>query len=185
MDELLEHVSERFREVYVEIAAITDAFCDEHLNDEYKQLCREMAVVACQGDLPVTRGKPRSWAAGIVYSVGWVNFLSDPSQDPHMKTANFAKAIGVSEATIMAKSKVIREDLNLMPLDPSWCLPSRIEDNPLAWMVEVNGLAIDVRTCPREIQEAAYVRGLIPYIPADRGRDGGDMEYDGAKRHPR
>jgi len=59
--------------------------------------------------------KPRSWAAGIVYSVGWVNFLSDPSQEPHMKTADLAEAIGVSEATIMAKSKVIREGLDACP----------------------------------------------------------------------
>ena len=168
MDELMGHVPERLREVFVEIVAITDAFCDEHLNDEYKQLCREMAVAACQEGLPITRGKPPSWAAGIVYSVGWVNFLGDPSQDPHMKTADFAKAIGVSEATIMAKSKVIREGLDLMRLDPNWCLPSGVEDNPLIWMLEINGFVIDIRHAPREAQVVAYEKGLIPYVPADR-----------------
>ncbi len=35
-------------------------------------------------------------------------------------------------------------------------------------MLEVNGLTVDVRYMPREVQEIAYQKGLIPYIPADR-----------------
>ncbi len=43
-----------------------------------------------------------------------------------------------------------------------------IDDNPLIWYVKVNGLIVDVRHMPREVQEVAYEKGLIPYIPADR-----------------
>jgi hypothetical protein len=32
----------------------------------------------------------------------------------------------------------------------------------------VNGLLVDLRDMPREIQEIAFEDGLIPYIPADR-----------------
>ena len=32
----------------------------------------------------------------------------------------------------------------------------------------VNGLPVDARYLPREIQEAAYEKGIIPYIPADK-----------------
>jgi hypothetical protein len=35
-------------------------------------------------------------------------------------------------------------------------------------MLEVNGFLMDIRMAPREAQVAAYERGLIPYIPADR-----------------
>ena len=52
--------------------------------------------------------------------------------------------------------------------DPEWWLPSRMEDNPMVWMLEVNGFMMDIRTCPREVQEIAFQKGLIPYIPADR-----------------
>ena len=45
---------------------------------------------------------------------------------------------------------------------------SRLEDNPLVWMSQVNGLMVDVRQAPREVQEIAFRKGLIPYIPADR-----------------
>ena len=54
-------------------------------------------------------------------------------------------------------------------MDPHWTLPSKIGDNPMAWYVTVNGLIMDARYMPREIQEEAYRKGLIPYIPADRG----------------
>jgi hypothetical protein len=37
-------------------------------------------------------------------------------------------------------------------------------------MVEVNALLVDLRTAPREVQEMAFAKGIIPYIPAD-GQD--------------
>ena len=50
-------------------------------------------------------------------------------------------------------------------MDPEWSLPSRIEDNPLVWMISVNGFLVDARFLKREIQEEALRKGLIPYIP--------------------
>ena len=35
-------------------------------------------------------------------------------------------------------------------------------------MLEVNGLIMDIRSCPREAQQVAFEKRLIPYIPADR-----------------
>ena len=32
-------------------------------------------------------------------------------------------------------------------------------------MIEVNGLLIDARYAPREVQEEALRRGFIPYLP--------------------
>lgn len=55
----------------------------------------------------------------------------------------------------------------LMQMDPDWTLPSRLDDNPLAWLITVDGFIIDARYAPRIIQEEAYRRGLIPYIPED------------------
>lgn len=54
--------------------------------------------------------------------------------------------------------------------DPRWTLPSRLAENPLVWMLSVNGVIVDVRTMPRELQEQAYDLGLIPFVPAARGR---------------
>ncbi len=79
MDELLQEVPERLRRRFAEIVALTDRFCEAYLDDEFKRLCRVMAAVLCQERFPVTSGKAAGWAAGIVYSIGWVNFLGDPA----------------------------------------------------------------------------------------------------------
>lgn len=164
-------VPAEYRGVYLELVSLTDKFCSERLNSEYQELCREMAISLCQDGSPVLRGKRASWASGIVYSVGWVNFLGDPSQEPHVRSEDIAKWFGVSVTTMQSKSKLIREGLDLMPLDPEFTLPSRIDDNPLVWMVELtNGLIVDIRHAPRELQVQAYEAGMIPYVPVDRER---------------
>ena len=38
----------------------------------------------------------------------------------------------------------------------------------MVWIVDVDGLAVDMRYMSRKIQEMAYQKGLIPYIPEDR-----------------
>jgi len=164
---------------FTDLVGLTDAFCDAHLNAEYKDLCREMAVEVCQEESPVLHGKPDGWAAGIVYTLGQVNFLTDPSQTPHMMAADIAKGLGVSTATMQAKAKVIREELDLVPFDPDWCLPGNLETNPLAWLLEVNGFVVDIRGAPREAQVVAYQKGLIPWIPADRPKPPQHRTYRG------
>lgn len=154
------------------IVALTDAFCRDHLDEEYGALCRKLAgVLARKRPSPLARGKPESWASGIVRAVGWVNFLGDPSQPHHMRMTDIDEGFGVSEATGSAKSMAIRDLLGIDRLDPAWTLPSRMDENPLVWMLEVNGLMMDIRRCPREAQVVAFEKGLIPYIPADRATD--------------
>jgi hypothetical protein len=53
-------------------------------------------------------------------------------------------------------------------MSPEWTLPSRLADNPLVWMLQVDGLMIDIRHAPVELQRLAYEKGLIPFIPAER-----------------
>jgi hypothetical protein len=122
-----------------EILAITDRFCDGHLDEEYKGLCRDMAAVLCVEGFPLTSGKAAGWAAGIVYSVGWINFIGDPSQPHHMKSEDMAPALGVSPATLMNRARDIREGLGLRRMDPRWSTKAMLERNPLLRMVEILG----------------------------------------------
>jgi len=155
--------------VYEAIIRQTDAVCDKHLDSEYKILARAMAAVLCRKrQSPLRSGQPKSWACGIVYVLGRVNFLDDPSSSPHMKTTELAAVFGVSEATIHAKARVIENSLGVNALDPRWTTPTRIEHNPLTWMAKVGGFIVDLRTEPRDVQEQAYDAGLISFIPADR-----------------
>ncbi len=160
-------IPEKYEQAFTAVVELTDAFCEKYLNEDYRQLCQEMAIELCEAGLPVNKGKPAGWASGIVHAVGWVNFLQDPTLSPHMTSAQVAEGFGVSQGTMMAKSRIIRDELDLMQLDPDWCLPALLKDNPLVWMLEVNGFIMDIRIAPREVQEEAYRLGLIPFIPAD------------------
>ena len=148
------------------IVGLTDPFCREHLNEEYAGLCRKLAEkLARKRPSPLVSGKPQTWACGIVRTIGWVNFLDDRSQTPHMKLTAIDKAFGVGESTGQGKSMLIRKTLKIRPMDPEWSLRSRIDQNPMAWMIQVNGFLVDARFLKREIQEEALRKGLIPYIP--------------------
>ncbi len=161
-------IPKKNRQLFEQIMKLTDAFCETYLNEDYRELCQEMAMILYVAGLPIDRGKPVSWASGIVHAVGWVNCLQDPTLSPHMTSAEVAAGFGVSQGTMMAKSRIIRDELGLVPLDPDWCIPAMLKDNPLVWMLEVNGFIMDIRVAPREVQEEAYRQGLIPFIPADK-----------------
>ena len=102
-----------------------------------------------------------------LYALGTVNFLFDKSQYPHMRADELCALFGVSQSSGAGKAGFIRDLLKMYQLDPEWCLPSMADQNPLVWMLEVNGFLVDVRYMPREVQEIAYKKGLIPYIPAE------------------
>ncbi|WP_050986237.1 DUF6398 domain-containing protein [Schlesneria paludicola] len=151
------------------IAKMVDDFCREHLNEEYAVLCRKLTEkLARKRPSPLVSGKPNTWACGIIRTIGWMNFLDDRSQTPHMKLTAIDKQFGVGESTGQGKSKLIRTMLRIRQFDHHWTLPSKLEDNHVVWMLEINGFLMDVRRCTREVQELAFNKGLIPYIPADR-----------------
>ncbi len=162
------HVPKKNRQLFEQIVELIDAFCQKYLDEDYRELCEDMAVELCISGFSFDKGKPAGWASAIVHAVGWVNFLQDPGLSPHMTSAQVAQGFGISQGTMTAKSKIIRDELELIQLDPDWCTPAMLKDNPLVWMLEVNGFVMDIRTAPRQAQEEAYRLGLIPFIPADK-----------------
>lgn len=170
---MTEHVTEKTERVstalqgkYDEIVALTDGFCRQHLNEEYAELCRRMVATLCRKHpSPVTTGKVNTWACGIVYTLGRINFLFDKSQTPHMRADSLCQHFGLSQKTGSAKSTAIMDLLKSGQMDPKWTLPSLLRQNPLVWMIQVNGLIVDARRASREIQEEAFRQGLIPYLP--------------------
>ena len=151
------------------VIGLIDQFCKEHLNEEYAVLCRKLAEkLGRKRPSPLLHGSPNAWASGIVRAIGGVNFLHDKSQTPYMRSTDIDHYLGTSPSSGAAKLAAIRKMLGMHQLDPNWSLSSRLEDNPMVWMLQVNGFMVDVRHAPREVQEIAFNKGLIPYIPADR-----------------
>jgi hypothetical protein len=148
------------------VVELTDNVCRQYLTGEYAALARTLAsALARKRPSPLARGRISTWACGVVYAIGAVNFLFDPAQTPHMRGADVCAAFGVSASSGAAKGREIMRMFGIGQLDPRWCLPSKLSDNPLAWLVEVNGIVADARRLPRPLQEALYKKGLIPFVP--------------------
>jgi hypothetical protein len=153
--------------IFDEIVSVTDSFCRCHLDPEYAELCVKLAAkLSRKRPSPLTRGDRRIWAAGILYAVGRVNFLADPAQRPHLRTEDLAALLGVKQTTMANKGRLIMDTLRIGLMDPEYTRRDLIDRNPMVWLLQVNGLLVDARTLPQELQEQACKRGLIPYVPA-------------------
>ena len=155
------------RPVFDEVTAITSRFCAEHLDEEYARLCVKLAArLARKRPSPLQRGDRRIWAAGIVYAIGRVNFLADPAQRLHLRTDKLADLLGVKQATMANKGRLIMDTLRIGLLDSEYSRSDMLDQNPMVWMVQVNDLIVDARWLPEALQVEAWRRGLIPYVPA-------------------
>ena len=153
---------------FAAISELTDAFAQRYLDEGYEQWIRYVTAALCRKrPSPLERGQIKTWACGITHALGMVNFLFDSSQTLHIRAADLYAHFGVSQSTGQAKSKQVRDLLKMWPMDPNWTLPSHLEKNPMVWMISVDGLIVDVRSMPRDIQLVAYQKGLIPYLPEE------------------
>ncbi len=161
-------VPKAMQATYDGLVALTDAFCRDHLNDEYRDLARAMTAALCRKrPSPLISGQLRTWACGVIYTLGQLNFLSDKATDPYMATADICAVFSVGQSTASAKARIISDALHTNRMDPAWMLASIVRENPLLWMAQCNGLLVDLRDMPREVQVIAYEKGMIPFIPAD------------------
>ena len=59
------------------VTVLTDAVCAEHLDEDYRDLARAMAGALCRKrPSAMASGQHRTWACGIVYTQGQINFLT-------------------------------------------------------------------------------------------------------------
>lgn len=165
-----EKIPKAMADKFAAITALTDAFCAKHLNDEYRRMIhRVVGALARKRPSPLSSGKENVWAAAAVHAVGRVNFLDDAAQTPHCKPKVIYTFFGIAESTGQNKSRAIREALKMDGFAHEWILPSRLADTPMVWILRVNGLMMDIREAPLEAQQIAFEKGLIPFIPPERG----------------
>jgi hypothetical protein len=170
------------RPVAEEVITITDQVCAKLLDAEYAVLARQVvAKLARKRPSPLISGRRATWAAGVVYALGQVNFLSDPSREPYLTADELSDAFGVAKATMGSKAKQVRDMLKMDYVTPEFMRADVADDNPAVWFVEVDGLVMDARSLSLDFQTTAFIRGYIPYIPA-LGRDGTDALMDQARR---
>jgi hypothetical protein len=143
-------VPKALRLVADEIVAITDAVCRAVLDEEYADLARRaVAKLARKRPLPLTAGRRATWAAGVVYALGQATFVFDPASEPYVTAGELSEAFGVAKSTMGSKARQVGDLLRVSPFSPEFQRADVAAQNPLMWIIEVNGLAVDARWLPR------------------------------------
>ena len=100
--------------VFDSIVALTDEFSHQHLNEEYAQLARYAAAALCRKrPSPLVNGYTDSWACGIIYALGFVNFLFDKSQKPYINATDLCKSFNISKSTGVCQIKGCKRCLKM------------------------------------------------------------------------
>jgi hypothetical protein len=120
------HVPKDMQARFEEITHLTDAFCHTYLNEEYRQLCRELTATLCRKrPSPLERGKATVWACGINHAASHgqlsLRFLADPSHcrqpDLGVFRAEFFDHAGQIEADPRSVGHVSHGSRLVNPLD--------------------------------------------------------------------
>jgi len=127
-----------------ELRELTGAFCDRYLTAEYKRLCHKVVTdIGRFRPVPFLSGRIENWAAGIVHAVATHNFLLSKQSDPHIRVHDITAFFGTKQVTTSQKSKQIRENLEMSPLNLTYSsrnIRERIEPL-LESMMELEGLS--------------------------------------------
>jgi hypothetical protein len=151
--------------LYAELTTLTDKFCAAHLDEHYALLARQALAALCRKrPSPLLKGKPETWACGVIYAIGQANFLSDKASQPHMNMADLCGHFGISTSTGNGKAKLISSAVGIQMFDNTWLTPAMQAKNPMAWKVMCNGFIVDARQLPVHVQEQCVARGLIPHV---------------------
>lgn len=140
---------EKIESISQELIEMTDKFCDEYLNDEYKTLSRNLILkMKRKHQVPFLSGWTESWAAGVIYALGQINFLSDQSFEPYVEKSVIPDHFGISQSTASQKAKTIRDMFDLGYFDPEFSTSRTRESNPLNEMVMIDRLVVPADTVP-------------------------------------
>lgn len=126
-----------------EINKLVSDFCNAHLNADYADASERVFRALRSSWLDWRRGSAAGWAAGVAHATGTINFLHSREREPNMKLADIACYFDVSKSTMENRSRQIRDALNALPLDPRFCIPENLRDNPLAKLARIADDALE------------------------------------------
>ena len=73
-----------------------------------------------------------------------------------MTADHLSAAFGVAKSTMSSKARQVRDHLRISHFSPEFQRADVAAQNPLAWIIDVNGLAVDARHVPPDIQAEAF-----------------------------
>jgi hypothetical protein len=144
----------KIKEREEKIIELTNNFCDQHLDEDYKQLCKKLVEkMGRKHKVPFKRGQLDIWAASVVYAIGSINFLFDQSFEPYMSADQLNDAFGTNKSTVSNKARKLKKMFNLGHFDSEFSTQEMEQSNPFNQMVMVDGFIVSLDSLPPEYQE--------------------------------
>jgi Domain of unknown function (DUF6398) len=117
-----------------------------------------LAKLARKRPTPLVGGRRATWAAGVVYALGQANFLFDPARARRVTADQLSDAFGVAKATMSGKARLVRDLLRIDFFSPEFQRADVAAENPMIWMLEVNGLVVEAPSMSRSRTSASNSR---------------------------
>jgi hypothetical protein len=164
-----------FKARHAEACAIVDRVCASVLGDrfgaEYAAAARSALATLCRKrPSPMASGPVAVWACAVVVAIYRANRHFAPESAPSPSPPSICEVFGVEFTRVEGKAVEAGKILGIDTVRHDWTLPSFRLANPMLWLVKAGDRTVDVRTAPRRIQEEAWRKGLIPFVPDDGGR---------------
>ena len=122
------------------IIELVSSFCDDELNDEYKELCVKLVgKLGRKRNSPLKRGKVEIWASAVVYAIGQINFLFDKASEPYATPDDICSYFNTKKSTVSNKAHEIREMCDLGHFDEEFSTTHMMESLP-TFTFDENGL---------------------------------------------
>lgn len=134
---------EKIETISQELISLTGEFCDAYLDDEYKQLSEKLILkMKRKRQVPFLLGRVNTWAAGVIYALGQINFLFDRDSEPHVAPGDIAEYFGIAPSTAGQKAKKIRDMFKLSYWSPEFSTQAMQHHNPFKRMVMSDGFIL-------------------------------------------
>jgi len=146
---------ELLKEKVNKITELTTTFCAQKLDEEYLELVEKVIVkLSRKRPNPLLRGKEEIWAAGIVHSIGQVNFLYDKSFQPYVTFDELNDYFGTKKSSVGNKAAEIRKMFKMDRLTNfDFMTESRKSCHPIYNSVMVDGFIVPISSIPEGYQQ--------------------------------
>lgn len=145
---------QKIKERQEKILDLVRDFCAKKLDEEYFELAERLTQkLGRKRTNPLSTGKTKVWAAGIIHALGTINFLFDKSFEPFVSVDEINEYFGTNKSTTGNKSRQIRDMFNLDRWNNEFSTSKMIDNNPFNNLVMVDGLIVPVDTLPEQYQD--------------------------------
>jgi hypothetical protein len=146
----------------------TSRYCQEYLNEDYKDLCKKLIEkMARKRECPFMRGNLDIWSAAVVYAIGSVNFLFDKNTEPYRSADDICKFFGTKKSTTGQKASLLRDMFKMHYFDTEFSTQEIKESSPFD-QLEISESGLIIPKLEQNAQKGTLVQKYQEYRSLSR-----------------